>query len=364
MNLQEIKSVREESGLPHEIRQLSFWKGRIFINNKTVLPVDYVSNGFDKTRDIAIKKASGEEIGVLTFTRDNKNLLDSSGRILIGALNEDQFIAYLVESNAGLSYPNFLSNHVVLKRAFVEDYVRLLADTAPIWGSYSHPISGTTLNQTYQSVAQEVVATAGLRIPKKYYLNTCIRAIQQPFAFERFLKFYHLLELSFDSLIVEKIKKLDLINDPNKIGKLLNEYDQKEIKRLIYVLKEKCNSPAKLVPLLDTLKAHEPIALNLLYKFGNEESNPIKKESVYLNLTTNLSFGNQQDLKDNGINISPDRDLNTFLVQFVAYIIYRIRNSVAHSKIGEFIFQPTDEQFILDFAEPLIIEVLKQVFRK
>jgi hypothetical protein len=365
MTVLEIKQLIGDTTLPFLVRQSSMYKKRLYINDKTAIKVDNVSSYFDSIRDITLKNKEGDDIGVLTFTKDNPNILDSStNKILLSALNPDQVIAFLTESDNGLSYPTFTSNYVILKRKYVDEYFKRYYASAPLWGSFSHPSSGISLNTSYKKVVNEIVGIPNLKIPRAYYYPNCVRAIQQPFAFERFLKFYHLLELSFDSFVVEKIKKLNLNTDSNKIGKLLNEYDQKEIKRLSYLLKEKCKNPHRFIDILNTINNFETTALTLLYTFGNDD-NPIKKETSYITISRSSYFGDANNLRVHGISINADRNLEVFLIQVVSYIIYRVRCSVAHNKIGEFIFQhtPADEKFIVEFAEPLLKEVLIQCFK-
>lgn len=55
--------------------------------------------------------------------------------------------------------------------------------------------------------------------------------------------------------------------------------------------------------------------------------------------------------------------IETFLPKLISFWIYRVRCSIAHNKIGEYILSWEDENFITDFAEPLIKEVLNQCFK-
>jgi hypothetical protein len=51
------------------------------------------------------------------------------------------------------------------------------------------------------------------------------------------------------------------------------------------------------------------------------------------------------------------------LLKFTAYCIYRIRSSIAHHKIGEYLMTHQDEAFMINFAEPLIDEVISHCFK-
>ena len=45
-----------------------------------------------------------------------------------------------------------------------------------------------------------------------------------------------------------------------------------------------------------------------------------------------------------------------------AYQIYRLRSSIAHSRIGEYLLTDADDAMIREFGLPLIQEVAVQVF--
>jgi hypothetical protein len=45
-----------------------------------------------------------------------------------------------------------------------------------------------------------------------------------------------------------------------------------------------------------------------------------------------------------------------------AYQIYRMRSSIAHSRIGEYLLTDADDAMIADFGLPLLQEVASQVF--
>lgn len=45
-----------------------------------------------------------------------------------------------------------------------------------------------------------------------------------------------------------------------------------------------------------------------------------------------------------------------------AYLIYRVRCSIAHSRIGEHILTQSDEEFVANVAEPLLKSLLIEIY--
>ena len=65
-----------------------------------------------------------------------------------------------------------------------------------------------------------------------------VRAVQQPFAFERFLKNYHLLELLFDWQTMKEISDFYIDNNFRKAADVLLKYKREDIDRIKYIISE------------------------------------------------------------------------------------------------------------------------------
>jgi hypothetical protein len=55
-------------------------------------------------------------------------------------------------------------------------------------------------------------------------------------------------------------------------------------------------------------------------------------------------------------------EYKTLLLKVTGYWIYRIRSSIAHNKIGEFIMEDIHQEFVVEIGEELLLEVIKQIF--
>jgi hypothetical protein len=110
---------------------------------------------------------------------------------------------------------------------------------------------------------------------------------------------------------------------------------------------------------LNLITNHQNIALEIFYKFG-KTSNPLKSE---IDFSKVVPFGFEENiLKSKSISFHANHP--KFIKHLASYWIYRIRCCIAHNKIGEYILSHSEEEFIAEFAEPLIKEVIIQSFKK
>lgn len=358
MTLLEIQSVIDLGNLPVNINSaVQINPDTICLNNLVPLNVNKINKSYD-TNNIIDLKFNGVTEGHLFFTIHK-------GKIDFDAMTEFEFLAFLIEADfEDYSHPNyeFKYDYIVIKETFWNTYISDYEKTSPLWGGFSHKLNFTEPGSRYLNNILEIDAGEKLKDLDNYSYESTIRAIEQPYAFERFLKLYHLLELQFDFYIVEKIKNLSLPNDANNIGKLLKNYSKNsnELDKLTEIIKNYCLDITSLEGKLGLSLQFKNLAEEIFVKYGNENK-PLGKIDKFNSVFNSTSFG-----KTNLISLSITRESthNEFIVKLVSYWIYRIRCSVAHNKIGEYLLSWDDENFIVEFAEPLLKEVLKQCFKK
>jgi hypothetical protein len=295
MNLEEIQSLVNDPDikLPISITAVSSKANRIVLNSKIIIPIVKHASFFKTGLDISIYTANGVEIGSLLFTSE-------LGEVNISSLTEDQFIAFLVEGNLNnLEAPyRFLNSYVIVHEAYYDDYVSKYMKHSSLWGDFYHANSSIQTNS--HSINVPKITAYDLDFAADIFLENSIRAVSQPFAFERFLKFYHLLELLFDFEVIKKIKHLNIDTDSEKIGELLNDYSSKEIKRLEDILETYCQNIAPIVTSLNKASSFDNLAYDLFYKFGTgKEGNPFNGQEHKLKtvLATGFEEPNLRNLK-------------------------------------------------------------------
>ena len=93
-----------------------------------------------------------------------------------------------------------------------------------------------------------------------------------------------------------------------------------------------------------------------------------KCEPGYNALISNkLDFSKQNLIDNNLISNKANRsneEYSKLIIDIAVYWIYRIRCSIAHNRIGEYVMSIDDEEFVVNVVEPLLKEVLIQLFKK
>jgi hypothetical protein len=360
MEISKIKELINHPSLPAPIKKVIWDRrlGRPVINNKVVIPVNNVSSHIKRDRDISIVDDNGVEIAVLVLTKSFESKQ-------ISQLTTPQFIAFLNETSSFFpesdSHYKFQSDYVVLKRENNNIYLRNYYKTAPVWGGFSHPYNRINIADNVQVEVNEIKAIRNLSLKGNYFIESSIRALKQPYGFERFLKLYHLLELNFDYYLIEKIKKLDVKINADRIGKLLNEYGDNEIIRLTNIIEDNCSGGiSEIVTKLNEIKNFQDIAFEIFNRYSKRQI-LIEDETNFKAFLASGDFS-EQNLRYHKISIQPN--YNRFILKLTAHWIYRVRCSIAHSTIGEFILRNEDEVFIVKFCEPLLKEIIIQCFKK
>lgn len=358
MNLSEIQSVIDLGDLPVNINSaVQINPNTISLNNLVPLNVNKINKSYD-TNNIIDLKFNGVIEGHLFFTIHK-------GKIDFDTMTQFEFLAFLIEADFDdYWHPNyeFKYDYIVIKETFWNTYISDYEKTSPLWGGFSHKLNFTEPVSRYLNNILEIDAGEKLKDLDNYSYESTIRAIEQPYAFERFLKLYHLLELQFDYFLINKIKSLQVPNDSNEIGKLLNGYSRVELDRLTEIIVSQCTDINSLISNLKLVFPFKQVSEDIFIKFG-KKGKPLTDISKFNDLFNSNLF-TETNLLDLKIIDNRNNTINIFIPKLVSYWIYRIRCSIAHNKIGEYLLSWDNENFIVDFAEPLLLEVLKQCFKK
>jgi hypothetical protein len=359
MTLPEINNIKNEEQLSIPIGHFYEYENYCIINRYISFKVDNLSSKFKRTSPVPI--TLGTDIyGDLIFTKHK-------GEINIDEMTEYEFISFLTYANEEdyyhLTY-NFDSDFLLIKEDFLLSYISDYEKTSMLWGGFSHPVSGAIQNTKYQKEFTNIELGSPLKEFDYYSYESCIRAIEQPYAFERFLKLYHLLELQFDYFIIERIKDLTVPADSNKIGKILNEYSHKELDRLTELIDYHCSDIIKIETFLAAVSNFPIIAEDMFMNFSKSNSSYHLGDITKFRSVVNGNDFTSAFLVSQKVHQPNLIDHKKFIISLTSYWIYRIRCSIAHNKIGEYLLSWNDEIFIVEFGEPLLKEVLMQCFKE
>lgn len=361
--LQELDIINK-SDLPIRIETIENITHEVYgnflcINEKIPIRITKINSIMNGNNHIELLDENRNSLGlVFLFSQDEIQL--------INAFSEWKFITYIFEVEKRKFMEDeqykFQYDYLLVHKNYLNEYLEKYYETSPIWGGYYH--KEDSLSAPYTVTQSEITAISGLGYPTVYHQENSVRTLIQPYPFERFLKKYHHLELLFDHILVKKIQGLG--DDLKGIGLLMKTYNNKEIDRLLSVMSEKCigNGIDKICNLLNVVDSYKPTAKKIFFEYG-KDNDPLDNNYDYLNEILHEPGGfNEVNCKKVLKNKAKNREqFEKFIIKLSAYWIYRIRCSIAHYKIGEYILDLSEEDFVAEFAEPLIDEVIIQVFK-
>lgn len=364
MNYSDFLSLAENSDidLSNWIDKTTVYRNTCSVSKHIAMPLEAVCSYYKKGEQIPVSNDYGIQYGILCIV--------SGCSIDLSSMTDYEYCAYLYEvekESYALPY-NIKNNYFILNIEYYEDYFKTYMKSAPLWGGFIHS-EGDIYKKNLKSNILAIKAVANLEFPTKFHTENCFRSVLEPYAFERFLKLYHLFELVFDYDLVECIKQLD--SDLQGIGKLLANYNMKEYERLKNIFKRKISNINSVADKLNNLYLEQGYidkAIEIFLEYG-KDANPIKAENKLLSfrdlLNNKMDFTidnfQAQDIVTDKI-LKAQEEYKNIIIDLASYFIYRIRCSIAHNRIGEYVMIIDDESFVKDFAEPLIKEVLLQCF--
>lgn len=325
---------------------------RFSVSGLVVVPIAAVGSLLDRSLDIELLDDTGASVGTICFTR---NLLG----VQPTTLTRWQYAAFLADSEDDWVGPryDFARDYVVVDEAFADNYLAKYSIGAPIWGGFTHePLPPREIGPQVTNI----MANSAIHLPTEFHKQALNRYIEATNAFDRFLKLYHTLELLFDYVIMKRLKLVG--EDLENFGKILAEYDRSEIERLRYLIREFCSDPAAICSGFSTIYPFHERAAEIFQKH-TKSGNPLHQHKHWVEF---VRLAQEDKLSETDLRtakfLNSTTNLATFVSSIAAYWIYRVRSSIAHSRVGEFLFVESDEKFVAEFAEPLLLDVVMQVF--
>jgi hypothetical protein len=324
------------------------------IDKQIALPVYVTSAEFNTSSDISILDINGREIGLLSFT-------SAINSFSFNTLTSAQLVAYFTDIDLdtqaiGADYV-FTCNYLILKSLKVASYIKKYLNTAPLWGRFSHSQPSPVFTASPTAIQIQAANYSVLSRASKL-LN---QAALQPFPAERFLKLYHVLENDFDKPGVLQLQSLDIDNDYFDIGRIFKDVNRAELPKLTSLVKDAITDFTTLERHFNLVLPFQAKAEMIFHTFG-KETNPLNTAAEFQQICSRGGF-NHDNVKSLGPKYNSLSAYHDFLLRLCAYWIYRIRCCVAHNKVGEYSLQPADDNFVIEFAEPMIRAVLTQYLK-
>jgi hypothetical protein len=347
----EIGDLQEVEGVDPAQSQITIYGNYLSIDGLVPLQISLISRTIDREEDLEVKDEQGISIATLCFSAGSE-ISDFS------KLTRWRFAAYLSE----VSSDDFDGGHHVMAHDYLvvnidelRRYLEEYADGAPIWGGFSHN-SATVHYWTQKS--RSIQARANLKVPTKHHKEALQRYLLSTNNFDRFLKLYHSVELLFDYVIFKKLQSLkdDLVG----YGDVMKENSRLERERLLSLMKEFCADHDAVGRAMAEANGHRAVCEEMFQGYS-KDGNPLEKSDLFAKFWTLIEGAgvSEANLKAAKIGNPSQRD---FILKVAAYWIYRVRCSIAHNRVGEFILSDTHEPFIGEFCIPLLLSVVRQIF--
>ncbi|WP_143456033.1 hypothetical protein [Novacetimonas hansenii] len=347
-----IFDTQESFDITHVVDHLHFLE----VSQLGIFPVFAISSRRDRSVRIAdIIHEDGRSIGQL-FLAKNSSIEDFYELSLV------EFLAYLCDVDRG-DFGNighiFSKDYLVTGDVSPFDYDQSLRPSSDIWGGFSHYVRPLESRIPFQ----DITANSKILVPSAHHSEAFARYTYAQTSFERFLRLYHCVELLFDTITVSRIKKLG--PDIRSLSAILSSHESKEVDRLIAISNDFISDPELLARRLTNIADYQDIS-KIIFDDYSKNGNPIAPNANpprWSSMITSLSAGRykETDLKADGA-IKNHENYHQFIAKLSAYWIYRVRCSIAHNRIGEFILTDADSDFVACFAEPLLLEFCIQIF--
>jgi len=356
MIFDELISLKESGDDLLDRFSISEIRNWIKFDNYIPMPI-ITSHAFDTSDDVAVKFPNKHVIGKIKFLKDKPS------REIRSYTNEELICFFIDHVDSVISKTEYIFKHdyLLIEDKFLKNYLKQYKSSSSFWGSYIHIDDlppNPVFNESFKTTS--LITEQNIKVDNSYYKDVLYLAINEPNPFNRFLKLYHTLEFQFDLHTAKKIS--DLLEEEGKEEEIsfhLKSYAREDLKRLESLLTDGLTDLTSICDCLNRISSFLPQAEKIFYDYG-KQSNPLKMFSDLKDMLAQKKFSKE------GISSLPqNRQYEKFIPKICAYWIYRVRSSIAHNKYGEYLMdRVNDEKFIVQFAEPLLKEVVKQCFIK
>jgi len=324
----------------------------LVISGRVAMPVDGVAWALNRASDIPIVDELSAPLGVLC-------LVAGLSAKHPPELTRYQYTALLADapSSDALAGPAVFSrNYAIIEEGEFSRYIKHYGQGAAIWGGFSHGISA---GDGFGSVA-EIRARRGVTAPTPHHVSSFRRLTRATGPREQFLQTYHTIELLFDYITYRHLVKAgdDLVN----FGKIMSSYQRAELPRLKGIVRDFCRNFDAVAATMAALEPYLDRA-EQMFQLHGKEGNPLSEDAKWSKFRSLIEAG---PIARGNVKLArlakDDKDFDDFMVNLAAYQIYRLRSSIAHNRIGEYLLTDADDAMIAGFGLPLLQEIAVQVF--
>lgn len=321
------------------------------VGSLCVLPIFRTSQTLSRKQDLELEDENGLTFATICLTAGMQ--VDDPD-----ALTAWQYVAFLADClvddlEIDGNY-TFKSDYVVVDRNRLNEYVSDYRDGAPIWGGFSHePFEFSS----WVRPDSPIRAYSGLAAPTNHHVEAFHRYLSANNSFDRFLRLYHSIELLFDYVIFKKVQALgdNLVG----YGDLMKETGRSELERLTTIAGEYCQNPNEIAHALNGASLHEATC-RAIFQGYSKGGDPLKEDNFdkfwLLVAGNSVSIINLTNSK-----LPTNQGAEKLLIKVASYWVYRIRCSIAHNRVGEFMLADEHDEFVGEFGVSLLQSIVRQI---
>lgn len=324
----------------------------LVVSGRVAMPLDGVAWSLDRADDIQILDDMGAPLGVLCLVVGRDPMPPSE-------MTRYQYTALLADApdvNALLGPARISRDYAVIEEAEFARYLEHYREGSALWGAFHH---GEAPAHPSGRVT-EIRARRDVAAPTPHHLASFLLLTRATNPREQFLRTYHLIELLFDYVTYRRFVKAG--NDLAGFGKIMSAYQRSELERLKSTIRDFCRDLDAVATRMTRLEPFLDRAVEMFQLLG-KDGNPLKEDKKWIAFRTLVEAGAVDRPQAAGVGLAKgDAQFDEIISATAAYHIYRLRSSIAHSRIGEYLLTEEDDAMISDFGIPLLEEVAGQVF--
>lgn len=333
--------------------------GECLVDQYVAIPVEWISEAYPRNEIFRVEDGSGVELGWLLSTKGYEYSYSVASKQFVAAFLRDARFDEVFDGYGALQMEayRFKSHYFVVSAINYARYNTSFRKGSGVWGGFLH-IEECPPMGALGAWSGVIRASSDVALPGNQHLDALRFGLRASSSLDRFLHFYHLLEIGFDLSVVDELRALG--PDLRGVGKLISKISQKELERLIYLLRKKCGSGARFYE--DRLRevfsdsAYHDRLMEMLFDY-DKEGNPFKDQRAKF-LRAAASGFSATSIASEKLNWSDDN-----VSKMLGYVVYRFRCCIAHTRIGEHILGADDEEFVFKIGEPLIRSILLELYR-
>lgn len=340
-------------GVPRRVYEFQKYLG---IDNYVLIPVSAIDFSVQGESDLQIDDENGVVVGYLCFCR-------RLGEVNPADLTSLRFLCYLADlSGENLAVPyRFERDYVAVRELFVDEYIKRYQPGSAIWGGFIHASDDMFGTNSFGRSISTIQGIPDINLTTKLHRISLSRGLRSTSHADRFLRYYHQLELLYDLVLVKEIQKMG--DDLKSIARIMSAYSKMEIDRMQDIARKYCDDVHGVCHVMTKVANYKDRIVIIVDEYG-KTNNPLSDEHLRSKFWRMVEAGavSAVEAKEKGF-AGNEKQFEQKIINIACYWIYRFRCCVVHHRVGEYIMDEKDDDIIVDVGESLVKCLISSMFR-